>query len=283
MYLFFISGAIINSTQVPFLCAAQQIYSRSTSTQSTNMFEFDHSTTVGTTLYKEVKRRVLRALAGGEWKPGEAIPAEKKLCELFSVSIGTLRKAIDELVAENILIRHQGRGTFVSMHNREQQMFRFFNVANYDGTKNYPQLELIAFSKKKAGTLAAEKLRQPGAKVYEFTNILSLQGAPVIIDDITVPDLPFLGLTETLLRNRPNTLYSLYQVRFGISIIRIEERLRAVSADARYADLLNLAIGAPLLEVRRVAYSYDDQPVEWRISHINTQKHEYLAQAAHYF
>ncbi|CAL63430.1 Putative regulator protein [Herminiimonas arsenicoxydans] len=246
------------------------------------MLEFDHSTTVGTTLYKEVKRRVLRALAAGEWKPGEAIPAEKKLCELFSVSIGTLRKAIDELVAENILIRHQGRGTFVSMHNREQQMFRFFNVANHDGTKSYPHLELIAFAKKKAGTLAVQKLRQPGSKVYEFTNVLSLQGAPVIVDDITVPDLLFVGLTEAVLRNRPNTLYSLYQVRFGISIIRIEERLRAVSADARYADLLHLAIGAPLLEVRRVAYSYDDQPVEWRISHINTEHHEYMAQAAHY-
>lgn len=245
------------------------------------MLEFDHSTTVGTTLYKEVKRRLLRALAGGQWKPGEAIPAEKKLCELFSVSIGTLRKAIDELVAESILIRHQGRGTFVSMHNREQQMFRFFNVVNHDGTKNYPQLELIAFARKKAGMLAAQKLRHSGTKVYEFTNVLSLQGTPVIVDDITVPDLLFMGLTEALLHNRPNTLYSLYQVRFGISIIRIEEHLRAVSANAHYADLLQVTIDAPLLEVRRVAYSYDDQPVEWRISHINTEKHEYMAQATH--
>lgn len=246
------------------------------------MFEFDHSTTVGTTLYKEVKRRLLRALAGGEWKPGEAIPAEKKLCELFSVSIGTLRKAIDELVAESILIRHQGRGTFVAVHNREQQMFRFFNVASHDGTKTYPQLDLIAFAKKKASTLAAHKLRLSGSKVCEFTNVLSLQGTPVIVDDITIPDLMFVGLTEAMLRNRPNTIYNLYQVRFGISIIRIEECLRAVSADARCAELLHLAIGAPLLEVRRVAYSYDDQPVEWRISHINTENHEYMARASNY-
>jgi GntR family transcriptional regulator len=246
------------------------------------MMEFDHSTVVGTTLYKEVKRRVLRALAGGEWKPGAAIPAEKKLCEMFSVSIGTLRKAIDELVAENILIRHQGRGTFVSMHNREQQMFRFFNVVHHDGTKHYPQLELIAFAKKKASPLVAQKLRQPGTKVFEFTNVLSLQGAPVIVDDIMVPDLLFVGLTEAVLRNRPNTLYNLYQLRFGISIIRTEERLRAVSADARYARLLGLKVGAPLLEVHRVAYSYDEQPVEWRVSHINTENHEYMAHAALY-
>lgn len=246
------------------------------------MFDIDHSTTVGTTLYKEVKRRVLRALAAGEWKPGEAIPAEKKLCEIFAVSIGTLRKAIDELVAESILIRHQGRGTFVATHNREQQMFRFFNVISHDGTKSSPQIELIAFGKKKAGNVAAQKLRQPGGKIHEFTNVLSLQGAPVIVDDITVPEMLFVGLTEDLLRHRPNTLYNLYQVRFGISIIRIEECLRAVNADERFAGLLHVEVGAPLLEVRRVAYSYNDQPVEWRISHINTERHEYLAQSLQY-
>jgi GntR family transcriptional regulator len=78
------------------------------------MSELDPSAAIGTTLYKEVKRQMLHALAAGEWNPGEAIPAEKRLCERFAVSIGTLRKAIDDLVAESILIRHQGRGTFVA-------------------------------------------------------------------------------------------------------------------------------------------------------------------------
>lgn len=246
------------------------------------MLELDHSTTVGTTLYKEVKRHVLRALAAGEWKPGAAIPAEKKLCELFSVSIGTLRKAIDELVAESILIRHQGRGTFVATHNREQQMFRFFNVVSHNGTKTYPQLELNAFTTKKASTLAARKLQQPG-HVYEFTNVLYLQGSPVIVDDITLPAPLFAGLTKAMLRERPNTLYNLYQISFSINIIRIEEHLQAVRANERYADLLGITIGTPLLEVRRIAYSYDNQPIEWRISHINTEKHEYVAPAAQHF
>lgn len=245
------------------------------------ILEPDVTMAVGTTLYKEVKRQLLHALAAGEWQPGEAIPAEKKLCERFSVSIGTLRKAIDELAAENILIRHQGRGTYVALHNREQQKFRFFHFAGHDGSKAYPTLELMSFSRKKAGKQAADKLRLPAAsRIVEFVNLQSLQGQPVIVDEIALPEALFPGLTESMLRNRPNTLYSLYQVQFGLNVIRIEERLRAVAAGAAQARLLGVAPGAPLLQVRRVAYSYHDQPVEWRVSFVNTQRHEYLTPSA---
>ncbi len=79
-------------------------------------------------LYKEMKRRLTDALTRGEWKPGEAIPAERRLSERFGISVGTVRKAIDELVAENILIRQQGRGTFVASHNRDRRLFYFFHV-----------------------------------------------------------------------------------------------------------------------------------------------------------
>lgn len=242
------------------------------------MTELDPSTTLGTTLYKEVKRRMLLALSAGEWKPGEVIPSEKKLCERFSVSIGTLRKAIDELVAENILIRHQGRGTFVAMHNRDQQLFRFFNVVGHDGQKTYPILELISFGKGKADKTACEKLGLPAnARVFQFTNVLSLNDEPVIVDEITLPEALFTGLTEAQLRKRPNTLYNLYQVAYGLNVIRTEERARASAASAAHAKLLGIKTGTPLLEVRRVAYSYNNQPVEWRISRINTERYEYAA------
>jgi GntR family transcriptional regulator len=242
------------------------------------MTELDPSASLGRTLYREVKHQMMRALAASEWRPGEAIPSEKKLCDRFAVSIGTLRKAIDDLVAESILVRHQGRGTFVSLHNREQQSFRFFNFAGHDGRKTYPTLELVSFAKKKGGKQAAEKLALPSsAKVIEFTNVLSLHGEPVIVDDIALPEDLFSGLTEEQLRNRTNTLYNLYQVSFGINIIRTEERLRAAVATAEQARLLGIAAGTPLLEVRRVAYSYDKKPIEWRISHVNTAKHEYVA------
>jgi GntR family transcriptional regulator len=62
-------------------------------------------------LYREVKRLLTQSLIEGEWPAGAALPSETRLAERYNVSIGTLRKAIDELVAERVVTRHQGRGT----------------------------------------------------------------------------------------------------------------------------------------------------------------------------
>src|SRR5690606_21176071 len=70
----------------------------------------------GQPLYKGVKLLITQGRMAGEWRPGQAIPSESRLAGRFGVSLGTVRKAIDELVAEKILVRHQGRGTFVAAH-----------------------------------------------------------------------------------------------------------------------------------------------------------------------
>src|SRR6478735_7467946 len=114
-------------------------------------------------LYREVKRSVMEALVGGEWKAGEAIPAERRLAERYAVSIGTVRKAIDELVAENILIRQQGRGTFIASHNREREVFYFLHVVPQRGPKQYPEVQLLSFGRGKADRTTAEALAiEPG-------------------------------------------------------------------------------------------------------------------------
>ena len=230
-------------------------------------------------LYKEVKRHVMAALASGEWKPGEAIPAERRLSERYGTSIGTVRKAIDELCAENILIRQQGRGTFVASHNRDRMLFYFFHVVPEDGPKAYPDVELLAFSRGKADRTAAERLAiEPGDAVVRFRNRLRLAGEPIMVDDITLAATRFAGLTERQLCGRPSTLYNLYQDSFGISVVRTRERLRAVAADSDIGTLLGLAEGTPLLQIRRVAYGYHDEPVEYRVSHVATAHHEYYAE-----
>jgi GntR family transcriptional regulator len=231
----------------------------------------------GGTRYKEVKEALLDALAQGEWKGGETIPSEKRLGERFGVSIGTLRKAIDELVAENLLVRHQGLGTFVAEHRRDEHFFRFFRMVRHDGEKTYPSVSLLSFRKGRATQEVAALLQiQPGCGVFHFTNQLSLHGQPVLIDNITLPEARFAGLTEMKLRNRPNTLYHFYQATFGINVIGTDERLRVAVANAREAELLGLPTGAPLLEVRRVAWSYHGIPVEVRISHVDTRDYEYI-------
>src|SRR5215217_519233 len=124
-------------------------------------------------LYKEVKLRLTRDLANGEWKPGEAIPSESKLAERFNVSIGTIRKAIDELVAERILLRQQGRGTFVATHTEDRTLFYFFHIVGKDGSRELPVMELLSFKKARANAAEEELLKlERGAAVFRIQNLL---------------------------------------------------------------------------------------------------------------
>jgi GntR family transcriptional regulator len=229
-------------------------------------------------LYREIAGQMRDALAEGEWKPGEAIPAERRLSSRFDVSIGTVRKAIDELVAANLLIRQQGRGTFVASHNRDRLLFYFFHVVPEHGAKEYPEVRLVAFSRGKADRAEAEQLHvTAGDTVVRIRNLLHLNGHPAIVDDLVLPAARFAGLTEKQFAHRPSTIYNLYQDAFGLSVVRTRERLRATLADAETAQLLGIPEGRPLLSIRRTALSYNDDPVELRRSLVNTAEHEYWA------
>jgi len=189
-----------------------------------------------------------------------------------------VRKAIDELVAENILIRQQGRGTYVASHTRDRLLFYFFHLVPEQGPKEYPEIQLLSFVRAKADPAAALRLSiEPGDAVLRIRNALRLGGAPVMIDDITIPAARFPGLTEKRFRDRPSTIYNLYQEAFGVSVVRTSERLRAVVADAETAALLGIPRHAPLLQIRRLALSYNDAPVELRTSLVNTQRYEYFS------
>lgn len=230
----------------------------------------------GSHLYKEVKHKLLESLRTGEWKPGEVIPSEKKLGERFDVSIGTVRKAVDELAADNVLIRQQGRGTFVASHGRGRYFFSFFHIVRQDGLREFPSVDLVGFSRGRADAAEAAALELPAREpVLRFTNRLSLQGKAVILDEITVPAALFPQLDEPTLRQRNGTVYQLYQEQARVQVIRTRERVRATKADAARARLLGIASGDPLLLVIRVAHSFKERPVELRHSYVDTTQHEY--------
>lgn len=229
-------------------------------------------------LYKEVKIRITRGLASGDWKPGAAIPSESQLAKHFNVSIGTIRKAIDELVAEKILLRQQGRGTFVATHNDDRTLFYFFHIVGQDGSRELPVTELLSFRKGRAEAGEDERLGIPrGGRVLRVENLLKLGGKPVIFDEIVVPAVLFPHLDEATFGRRAGTIYGLYQARYGINVIRISERLSAANATSKVAGLLGMRGGAPALVIKRVAYTYGDTPVEYRVSWVNTGSHEYLS------
>ena len=229
-------------------------------------------------LYKEVKIRITRGLAAGDWKPGAAIPSETRLAEQFDVSIGTVRKAIDELVAEKILLRQQGRGTFVATHSDDRTLFYFFHIVAKNGSRELPVTELLSFRKTRAEGGEETRLGIPrGGRILRIENLLKLGGKPVIFDEIAVPAVLFPDLDEETFGRRAGTIYGLYQARYGINVIRISERLSAALAPARVAALLGIQASMPALVIKRVAYTYDDTPVEFRVSWVNTHDHEYLS------
>ena len=229
-------------------------------------------------LYKEVKSRITRELAAGVWKPGDSIPSESRLAHDFAVSIGTVRKAIDELVAEKILLRQQGRGTFVATHSEDRTLFFFFHIVGKNGSRELPVTDLLSFRRVKAGSEEVLRLGiAPGSRVLRIRNLLKLSGKPVIFDEIVVPEALFPGLDEPAFAQRGGTIYGLYQARFGISVIRISERLSAAQPAQEVARLLEIGSRTPVLVIKRVAYTYNDLPVEYRASWVNTEGHEYLS------
>ena len=229
-------------------------------------------------LYRQVQIALTRKLAAGDWKPGDAIPSETTLAREFRVSIGTIRKAVDALVAGNILLRQQGRGTFVAMHTEDRTLFYFFHIARKDGGKELPVHELLSFSKARAEPAEAERLDLGrGTPTLRMRNALKLGGRPVILDDIVVPAALFPGLNEAIYRARDNTIYAFYQARYRINVIRISERLSAEIPPASVAAALGVPANAPVLAIRRVAYTYNNTPVEYRVSWLDTREHEYLS------
>jgi len=230
----------------------------------------------GSPLYLEVRRRIADAIRSGEWRPGEAIPPEKRLCERFGVSIGTLRKAVDELTASGLLVRQQGRGTFVGRHSQDRYLFSFFHLVGRDGRKEYPKVRFLKCGFASADAFAAQTLAvKAGSRLLHLSNELSLGGESASLDEIYLPTILFPGLTEQRLRERKSTLYQMYQDEFDVTVIRASERVRAAAATRTQARMLQTNPATPLLEIVRVAYSFQDRPVELRFSYVNTRRCEY--------
>jgi len=230
----------------------------------------------GRPLYEELRARLLEGISSGRWKAGDTVPTEAALAAEFAVSIGTVRKAVDALVAGGVLLRRQGKGTFVAPHDASRLMFHFFHIVGAGGAKVYPEVRTASFERGRADADEAAALSiARDERVIRIRNVLSLEARPVIVDEITLPAECFPGLTERIFTARDNTIYHLYQSRYGINVLRTDERLRAVPAGAPAAALLAVPAGTPLLEIRRVALTFRDRPVELRISRVNTAAHVY--------
>jgi GntR family transcriptional regulator len=232
-------------------------------------------------LYQQIKALILQSLRAGEWRPGEPIPSESELAARYQVSQGTVRKAIDELSMDNLLIRKQGIGTFVATHHEEQVQYRFLKLVPNErvhlSKPNVPPTRHILWCKSaKASAEVAQNLGlSKGEAVIHIRRILSFDSKATILEDLFLPQHPFQGLNADELRLYPGPTYGLFETRFGVRMVRAQEKIRAISASAKDAELLQVPIGAALLSVQRVSYTYQDIPMELRKAVYCTDRHHY--------
>jgi GntR family transcriptional regulator len=230
-------------------------------------------------LYRQVRQILLRRIASGEWRPGDLLPAEPKLGQELGVSPGTVRKALDELAAEKLVVRQQGRGTFVAAQTPDSALFRFFQLVDVAGRRVAPRSRELARTLGRATGEEQHRLALgPRAPVVRIERLRSVGDRGKLLESIVVPSMLFPDL-HAFRGELPNTLYDLYQRSYGKTVRRATELLRATMLDdPDQAVLLGLPTGAPVLEIDRVAYTFEDVPLEWRRSLVDTRHLRYLSE-----
>lgn len=230
-------------------------------------------------LYQQIKSLILQSLEQGEWKPGEVIPSEVELAARYRVSQGTVRKAVDELAAEHLLVRRQGRGTFVATHAARQVQYRFLRLHPDQGSidsEGPAQRDFVECRRQRATAEVARALGlRAGDAVLQARRLLRFGGVPTILEDIWLPGVPFKGLTAERLMGYHGPMYALFESEFGVRMVRADERIRAVLPDPAQATLLDVTVDTPLLSAERVAYTYNDVPMELRRGLYRTDTHHY--------
>jgi GntR family transcriptional regulator len=227
-------------------------------------------------LYRQIKALLVKGLQGGEWGPGQVIPSEQELAVRFRVSQGTVRKAVDELATDNVLVRRQGKGTFVATHAEQATQYRFLRLMPDDGSAPALQRRLLDCRRMRAPPEVAQLLDlKAGEAAVQVRRLLLAADTPVVLDDLWLPGTLFKGLSAERLQAWRGPLYSLFEAEFSVHMIRAEEKLRAVAAGAEESGLLGVAPGSALLSVERLSFTYGNKPVELRRGLYQTASHHY--------
>lgn len=227
-------------------------------------------------LYRQVKERLVRRIADGEWQAGQAIPSEMQIAAELGVSQGTVRKALDEMTAERLLVRRQGVGTFVASHDEDRILFQFFKLSRDDGRRVFPDSSVLSVTEQPGDSAEATRLGiRRGTRVVRIHRLRSLGGAIAVSERIVVPSSRFAGLA--VCDPIPNNLYGLYAERYGVTVARASESLKAVACPAEDAAHLGLAAGSPVLAIDRLALDLDGRQVEWRVSLCRTDQFHYTS------
>lgn len=216
-------------------------------------------------LYLQLRDELAANVGNNRWRPGEAIPTEAELVHYYGVSIGTVRKAVDMLVAEQVLERFQGRGTFVRRARFDTALFRFFRFHSENGERVVPQGRVLSVELKTLPENVAQALKlQAGETAIHISRLRVVSERPLLCESIWLPKEKFAALLDVSPAEFGNLLYPFYEERCGLVVASAEENLMVEPVAEQEAACLQIEPGAPVITVERTAYGYDHQPLEWR-------------------
>jgi GntR family transcriptional regulator len=227
-------------------------------------------------LYGQVKDLIVKRIGSGEWQPGKMIPNEFQLASEFNVSQGTVRKALIALESDKLIIRRQGRGTYVARHTGQRMLFQFFRIVGRDSEPLTPESKPISQTLVKADSKQARILGiNPGQNLHAIFRIRYFDDDPAILERIYVPASLMPDLKVIPGKVMAEEMYSIYQERYLATIARAKDKIRAVSATQEDAKHLKVKVGDPLLEIMRVAVDLNGRTVEMRTSRCKTSAYSY--------
>jgi GntR family transcriptional regulator len=218
-------------------------------------------------LYQRLRDDLAQRINRQEWLPGDLIPSEAELAGTHGVAVGTVRKAIDQLVADGVLERRQGKGTFVRRARFNSSLFRFFRFQSPVGERRVPESRILRRDLLPAPSAVASALRiAEGEPVIFLSRLRLVDGEPLLAEEIWLEKSRFAALLDMDTADFGDLLYPLYEERCGRIVASAEETLTVELADPLRARLLAREAGAPLVVVERIAFDLERRPLEWRRS-----------------
>lgn len=230
-------------------------------------------------LYQRLRDHLAERITSHAWRPGDVIPSEAELAANHGLSVGTVRKAIDSLVAEGFLERQQGRGTYVRRARFNSSLFRFFRFQSESGERPIPQSRILRRKEMPAPSAVASALRiAPGEPVINLSRLRLIDDTPLLAEEIWLPTSRFAAILDIAMRDFSELLYPLYEARCGQVVVSADEVLTVETANAMQARLLRLATAAPLIVIERLAFDLERRPIEWRRSRGPADRFRYHAE-----
>ena len=214
-------------------------------------------------LYVQIAESLLDRIESGELRPGDRLPAERELSQTLEVNRMTVRRALQVLELQGLLMRRQGDGTYVTAPKIERQAGNLVPFTKGMQRRGYtPGAQVITFERRPAEPSVAKELQLPvSAPVYYIRRLRLINQEPVMLERFTLPVRRVPGLERYDLASR--SVYEVMETEYGISVTRARQSLEPVVAAEYEAELLRVNPGAPLMLEQRLSFDQDDQPIEY--------------------